>query len=839
MRRAAQLAAVWVVVLLGVVLWRDAPEAAGPVPRSRDAAPRRVTDLVFVENRGQWDTPARFVVRRGASTIALEDDAIGIVDAHEGFYLRLRMESARRARLEGEDPVATRFNYFLGDDPERWQSSVAGYRSVLYRGVGAGIDLRVRNGDGDPTYDVLLEAGADLEDVRIVCEGADSLRVDGVGRLYIGIGESEVRQSPPRSWEILADGSRRDVASRFVVLDERSYGFEVPGRDPSASLIVDPGLEWSTYLGGSNVLATETVRDVVLGEDGSVFVAGQTGAATFPVTPGAFDTTYNGGVLQVFADAFVARLDPQGDLVFATYLGGSGNDWAESIAWSADRILVLGAGGSFDFPLSVNAFDTTLQSSELFVTCLDTSGSDLLYSTFFGGSGADGSGTGFIDGDGLATLAGFTGSVDNPTTPDALSTQYFGEGDAFVARIDTVGGGLVYGTYLGGASSDFPRAAHMRGDLIVLAGETTSADYPVTANAFATTKNASSDVFITVIDLAANAIVYSSFLGGISSEFGRAVHLDGNGVVTVAGSMFPPPLQQENTFPITHGAFQPTASAGTIGFVSRMDSTDGTLLYSTFLSGNFGNIPLDVDVQSSGAVTVVGDTDASTFPVTPGALSTTNLIGDDETFVTRLRPDGSGLIYSTYLGGDEPETSFAAAVALDATGAAVVVGDTGSPDFPTTPDAFQPVLSGLMDGFISKLDMLPVGVTRVGTSTPGAAGPLAIGAWNAPFVGSTDFAVDCTDAPPLSTRGLLLAASGGLDAPVTVQGIELFVDPARLLAVLPVTSNEHGYAAVPVRLDGAAGAAGATLVVQFVWASASGAGTWSSTPALEIVLSEP
>ena len=256
-------------------------------------------------------------------------------------------------------------------------------------------------------------------------------------------------------------------------------------------------LVYSTFLGGND---WDSGTGISVDAAGDAYVRGQTESTNFPTTAGAFDTTFNGGTL----DAFVAKLNASGSaLVYSTYLGGSGSESsgnpAGAIAVDATgSAYVTGTTSSANFPTTAGAYDTTYNGGyDAFVAKLNASGSALVYSTYLGGSGGDeGWGIG-VDAAGSAYVTGLTSSSNFPTTAGAFDTTYNGNGDAFVAELNTSGSGLVYSTYLGGSSGDQGNSIDLDAvGNVYVAGQIASSDFPTTPGAFQTSSGGGEDAFV-------------------------------------------------------------------------------------------------------------------------------------------------------------------------------------------------------------------------------------------------------------------------------------------------------------------------------------------------------
>jgi len=413
-------------------------------------------------------------------------------------------------------------------------------------------------------------------------------------------------------------------------------------------------------------------------------------------------------------------------LVYSTFLGGGANDRSFGIALdAAGNVYVTGQTLSSNFPTTAGAVDATHNGgSDAFVTKLNATGSALVYSTYLGGSGDDNGGGIAVDAAGNAYVTGTTASIDLPTTPGAFDRDHNGgASDAFVAKLDPTGSALGYSTYLGGGGLDaaFALALDAAGN-VSLTGRTASADFPTTPGAFATSLSGREDAFVTKLDPTGSALVYSTYLGGNDAglaagvELGCGIKVDGSGTY-VAGDT------ASTDFPTTPGAFDTTynGGAGSFGdvFVTKLDPSGSALVYATYLGGGSSDSCQGMTVDTAGHVYVSGSTGSADFPTTPGAYDTTFNGGILDAYVTKVNPTGTGLVYSTFLGGSGADAN--ARVAVDAAGNAYVTGETGSAfDFPITANAPQPVFGGSLDAFVAKLN--PGGSTLLFSTYLGGVG---------------------------------------------------------------------------------------------------------------------
>jgi hypothetical protein len=606
--------------------------------------------------------------------------------ASSAVQLRLRLLGANPTpEMRGLEELPGKSNYFIGNDPAKWRTNVPNYAKVEYRDVYPGINLVHYGNGGQLEHDFVVSPGADPSVIRFAIEGADKMELDAQGDLVLHAAGTEARLRKPVVYEQV-DGVRREVAGRYVLpvpgarsgrshpgLAMAQVGFEVGPYDTAGVLVIDPVLMYSTYWGGSS--GEDQGFGIAVDASGAVYVTGGTRSSNFPVVNAL--QGQSGG----WEDVFVSKLNAAGSaLVYSTYLGGSVYDYGYVIAVDpSGAAYVTGSASSTNFPV-VNALQAAHGGggTDAFVSKLNATGSALVYSTYLGGSGGD-SGYGIaVDASGAAYVTGSTGSSNFPTA-SALQGVLAGVGDAFVSKLNAAGSALVYSTYLGGSGDE--GGSQIAVDALgaaYLTGTTTSTDFPTANPLQATHGGGWYDAFVSKLNAAGSALVYSTYLGGSGGERASGIAVDASGAAYVAGAT--------------------RSTSYDDVFVSKLNAAGSALIYSTSLGGRYTDGGSAVAVDATGAAYVTGVTESDDFP-TASALQTTHGGGVSDAFVIKLNATGS-VVYSTYLGGTGSDGG--AAVAVDASGAAYVTGRTHSGGLPMG-NALQGTVPGWSCAFVAKI----------------------------------------------------------------------------------------------------------------------------------------
>ena len=675
--------------------------------------------LRFEPNDGQSTSDAKFLAQgRGFSALFKESET-DILLAHRlgaDDLLRVTLPNASRtAAISAESRLPGTVNYFQGNQPQNWHTGLPTFERLRYAGVYAGIDMIYYGNQGRMEFDFQVSPGADPKSIQMRLEGAQSVKLDHDGNLLVTLGGGHIAFKKPIIYQATEGKAKEPVAGSFKILGANTIGFAVAAYDHSRPLIIDPILNYSTYLGGFAEGAA-----IAVDQNGEAYITG-VATSNFPSTTASYqprsvrlspkiNTTMASGT------PFVAKFNSTGTaLLYSTFLGGSGVERANGIAVDANGdAFIVGTTSSTNFPTTTGALQTKNNAGTAtgFVAEINSTGTSLLYSTYLGGSTWASVEGIALDGSGNAYLAGTTQDTNFPTTAGAYMTTPAAKSNAawssaFVAKVNPAGTALVYSTYLSGSGVDACDAIAVdSAGAAYVGGTTTSNNFPVTGGAAQVAREAKNEQagFVTKLNAAGSALGYSTYLGGNDTDSVNAIALDAGGDVYATGST------NSSDFPITAGAFQLNIGTSYFGypqenaFVTELNSSGSAPIYSTFLGGNVslgpyadeGDTAEAIALDGQGMVYLAGMACTGDFPVTPGAFEPTNLdgltTGECTAFLTKMNPTPhTPLLYSTFLGGtgngDASDYFYgegANGLALDSSDNVYLTGFTLSIDFPTT-----------------------------------------------------------------------------------------------------------------------------------------------------------
>ncbi|MBI5605785.1 MAG: SBBP repeat-containing protein [Deltaproteobacteria bacterium] len=599
--------------------------------------------------------------------------------------IKEKLLEASPAPPQGRDPSQTRVSYFLGNDPAKWQTHLPVYNQISLGEVYPKIDLHLVAHGNKVEKIFTVRAGGDPQDIKLAIESAGALKINPRGELEICFGQKMARFSKPIAFQ--EKNGKKEYVQVAYGLDKDSYGFKVGMYDRSLPLTIDPtfSLVYSTYLGGNGELG-ESGEGIAVDNSGNAYITGFTSSSSFP-TQSPIQGTFNGGwdvfvakinpsgsvlVYSTFLggsgydygygitvdssgnvyvtgqtdsgdfpiqnpiqgtfsggwDVFVTKIDPTGSaLVYSTYLGGSGEDWGKGIAVdNAGNACVTGQTNSNDFPIQNPIQGTFGGGWDAFITKIDPTGSVLVYSTFLGGSGEDWGNGIALDPSGNAYIAGETNSADFPVH-NPIQGTLAGSWDAFLIKINPSGSAPVYSTFLGGSAEDHGNGIAVDGaDNAYVTGYTTSNDFP-TLNPIQGSAGGSYDAFISKINPAGSALVYSTYLRGWGEDWGKGITVDSAGNAYVTG------YTDSIDFP-TLNPIQGALAGSWDAFIAKINPAGSALVYSTYLGGSDDDRGYGLAVDPGGNVYVTGYTVSSDFP-TQNPIQGTNG-GNKDVFILKI-----------------------------------------------------------------------------------------------------------------------------------------------------------------------------------------------------------
>ncbi|HMN06514.1 MAG TPA: gliding motility-associated C-terminal domain-containing protein [Flavobacteriales bacterium] len=707
----------------------------------------------FVENKGQWPASVEFRTAAPEATVWCEAgsilidrfDAAAIAKHHAGsgsgydpqaprtirhHALRLHFPGATGpVRSEGQGLQAGRYNYFLGNDPRQWASNARAYAMVLQQELYPGIDLRLRPGDGVMKYDLIVAPGADPSQIRVAYEGAEGIQLRD-GRLVIGTSLGDLIDEVPLAFQI-KNGERVQVECRYT-LKKGAAGFLLGPYDPTLELVIDPSISFSSYSGSTsdNFGYTATSDDA-----GFLYSGSSAFGQGYPTTTGAYDVSWNGGTGNQNAgtDIALTKWDTTGSfLVWSTFIGGGGDDLPHSLIVNADNeLIMLGTTGSSNYPTTPGAFQSTSgggtsftpigigtrypQGTDMVLSRLSADGSQLLASTYIGGSANDGLNNaaalhfnyademrGEVDltPAGNIVVASCTQSTDFPTTPGAYRTTYAGGShDAVLFEFNPSLTTLHWSTYFGGTLADaaYSLEVDSHGDILI-SGGTTSTNLPTTPGAINGANNGGqADAFVAKFNATGSALLASTYYGSAAYDQFYFVSLDHDDNVYLFGQTSAPAgllIAGATYFQSTGGQLLAkfTNDLSSVIWSSRFGALSGPGVGIPNISPTAFLVDYCNKIYISGwGSQILGSLTTTGMPVTADAFQSTT--DGNDFYLAVFDINMTGLSYATYFGGAQSlEHVDGGTSRFDRRGrvyGAVCAGCGHHHDFPTTPGAWS------------------------------------------------------------------------------------------------------------------------------------------------------
>ncbi|GAB3830811.1 DUF7948 domain-containing protein [Hymenobacter jeollabukensis] len=705
--------------------------------------------LEFIENKGQWDTRARYAAPLPAGRLFVEatgltysfvdpqqlaahhhhgKEGAAATDKMHGHAYSMRFVGARSgATLQPTVPTGEVRNYLLGNDAKRWAQGVGGYRELRYQGLWNGIDAHLyENRQGQLEYDFELAARADAGRIRLRYDGADRLQLRPDGVLEIGTSVGTVTELAPQAWQLDANGRQQPVSCRYV-LQGREVRFELGRYDHTRPLTIDPTVVFSSFTGSTsdNWGFTATYD-----QQGNMYSGGIAFAAGYPTSPGAFDTSF-GGVIDMAIIKYNSAATGSASRLWATYIGGSGADVPHSLVVNNQGdLLVLGTTSSANYPVTGNGFDQHFEGgpsfaplsglsytagSDIVVTRLNSSGSALVGSTFLGGTNNDGlltttgsfnqlvhnygdqfRGDITVDSDDNVYIASSTASTNFPLVGAVQTSHRGGLYDAVVARLSPTLSALTFSSYFGGSGADAAYSIQINAARdIYIGGGTTSADLEPISGAYQTSLFGGVDGYIARLSPNAGSSYQArrvTYLGTGQHDEVYFLQLDGLGGVYALG-------QTRGQWPIVGNVY---SSANGRQFVNKLAPDLGSAVLSTAFGTGRSNpdiSPTAFLVDQCERIYICGwggDINGGSYgnEDTRGLITTSNAIqrttDGNDFYLMQLAPYATTLEYATYFGGSGEEHVDGGTSRFDRRGfvyQAVCGGCGGSSSFPIPPGA--------------------------------------------------------------------------------------------------------------------------------------------------------
>lgn len=614
-------------------------------------AQQAASGFEFIENKGQWESTVKFKGEIPAGAFFLQQKGFTVLqhnqqdlrrflDRDHGRDPRNNFGSNNRLDLDNRPggPASNRTmilrshaykvefagagenidivpdkvqqyynNYFIGNDPAKWASNVKIFQAVVYKNVYPNIDVRYYSDNGRLKYDILVHPGGNVEQVAMKYEGADKLSIKNK-ELLIATSVGTVKELYPYTFQFDPTKGKKEIECKYVISGGNTVKFEVKSYDRNATLVIDPTLIFSTFTGSN---ADNYGFTATPGPDGSFFSGGIVFGAGFPTTNGAFQATFQGGSNRP-TDIGIMKFNSTGTArLYATYLGGNGNDFPHSLYSDAQgNLVVMGRSYSSNYPTTVPVVGTG-GLCDIILTKLNAGGTGLIGSMRIGGSSNDG--VNIVD-----------NIMSGNNNPNSLLRNY---GDESRSEVVLDGAGNIY-----------------------VAAPTQSDNFPMIGTGFQTTKGALQDGVVLKVNPSCNAVIWSSFIGGSADDGAFVLEINpANGNVYVAGAT------ASANFPVsTSGVIQTTYGGGSAdGFVAEIANNGSSIIRATYLGTANIDVIYGIKFDRNGFPYVMGTTrGTANWPVVPAGVWS---VPNSKQFVAKLAPDLSAYIYSTVFGSGAPK----------------------------------------------------------------------------------------------------------------------------------------------------------------------------------------
>lgn len=641
------------------------------------------TKLYFIPNKGQVDEKALYYAKTDKYTLWLTKEgfifdnlmAKNRKDKKKESNKLVRdlswlnfINSSKETKIFPLDFTEHEVNYFIGNNPSKWKTSIKTSKAVLYKNLYDKIDLKVYGVEKQIEYDFNVSPGGNPSEIEFEYKGIKDSWIDEEQNLIVETEFGRLKHAKPFCFQVIEE-KQIQIKAEFKRIKENTYGFIIEEYNQTFPLFIDP-LIFSTYLGDDGV---DRGMCIVVDKKNKIYITGYTNSTAFP-TRKPFQSTKAGGY-----DVFITKVRSNGkNLIYSTYLGGQMNGAGQGsdrgLGITVDdkgAVYVTGQTYSKDFPLQ-NAIQTKLEGcSDVFIAKLNSRGNKLIYSTYLGGNDKDCGNAIAVNKNYEAHVAGWTNSFNFPTEKP-FQTVIDGEFDAFIAKISPLGKKLLYSTFFGGKKieSAYDIAVDERGS-VYIAGYTKSNDLP-TENPYQGALGGKSDAFVTKFNSKGNRLIFSTYLGGLNFDWAERICVDNKKCIYIIGE------SQSADFPIKK-AYQKNLAGRTDAFITKMKPKGNALFFSTYYGGSEDDYGIDIALDNKHNIYLTGETRSLDFPI-KNPIQGFYGGGFSDAFVVKFNAKAKSLLYSTYLGGTNADSGDG--ITVDKNSRVCIIGNTFSTDFP-------------------------------------------------------------------------------------------------------------------------------------------------------------
>ena len=647
--------------------------------------------LVFIANEGQLSDGIAFQTSSADQAISLLSDRIEYIHADGSAPVSVIFMGAQpNPVISGLDPFSGTASFFHGSEPSDWTTGVELVTKVKYEELYPGIDMELSGSGGILKTEFIVHPGADPSQIALQYEGQTDIYISDDGALVASTGTRDIIDDTPYSFQIVEE-SEIFVESAYVLSEDAVVTFELGSYDPSLTLIIDPVMRYSLYFGGPN---KDLGNAIAVDDWGYAYMLGTAMSRSLKWKPEFSVLSAQGNnAIDNSRDAFIVKINPDGtELEYLIYLGGSSEEEGSGLYLDVDgSVYLCGTTASTDFPV-VNAFrSSNAGGRDAYVTKINPAGTELIFSTYLGGSAHDEALDLTLDQDRNILITGSTRSWDFPIVNRYEKSPFGGMVDAFITKMNPTASAIIYSNFIGGTAYDIGRAiAVTEGGYACVVGHTESRDFPL-VNPFQSERRGHWNAFVVAFDPEGTyPAAYSTYLGGSGDEYAEGILSWPNGDITVVGKT------NSRDYPI-HNAIQPYRAGLWDGFITTFSPGGHSLVQSTYFGGTGNEAINGIARDGDGNVYVVGTTNSRDFPVVNAYQS--RLGGASDAFVTKFDRAISTVVYSTFLGGSGNDEGRAIAVTTE--GDAYVTGYTESKNFPQVWPFQQNFGDGNNDAFVS------------------------------------------------------------------------------------------------------------------------------------------